>query len=315
VFSRFSQQYVAVLNLLLIGTTVYFLALAVNNGIKLHLAWREVSGFSQASVQKPVVRPQTGPRSRAYYNTIVQRDIFSLAPQAPPPPPPAVENENLNITLVGTSHLSLSRPFIIVESPDGEQSLFRQGDTIPNVGRVLSIGHNQAVVLHNGHRVLLQIPSAGEGGTSQPTPFGWHRPRFRGPPPHLRGRHGPPLGRFGRVSSNAGVQRLSSSRYLIGRETVDQKLSNMGSLLAQIRAAPNLHNGSSNGFRLSQIQPGSIFQQLGLQDGDIVTGAEGQQVNDPLRAMVLLNSLRNSRSVSLSVIRNGSPMQLHYTIH
>jgi general secretion pathway protein C len=312
VYLRFPQQYIALLNLFLVGITVYFLALAVNNGIRLHLAKNEISSFSKTSGPKPLARPQTGPRPRAYYNTIVQRDIFNLAPEAPAPAP--VENENLNITLIGTSHISVGRPFIIVETPDGEQSLYRQGETIPNVGRVLSISRNQAIVLHNGHRVALQIPSAGEGGTSAPMPFGSrHRP-FRGPRRPRKGPYGAPLGRFGALSSNTGVHQLSSSRYLIGRETVDQNLSNMGSLVSQIRVAPNQQNGSSTGFRLSQIQPGSIFQQIGLEDGDIVTGAQGQQVNDPTRAMALFNALRNSRSISLSLIRNGSPMQLHYMI-
>jgi general secretion pathway protein C len=131
-------------------------------------------------------------------------------------------------------------------------------------------------------------------------------------PPRFRPGH--PIRPSGASSSNLGVQQLSPNRYLVSRSTMDSSLSNMGSLFTQIRAAPNLQNGSSNGFRLSQIQPGSIFQQIGLQDGDVVTGAQGQQVNDPLRAMALLNTLRSSPSISLNLIRNGSPMQLYYTI-
>jgi general secretion pathway protein C len=142
-------------------------------------------------------------------------------------------------------------------------------------------------------------------------PLRWSQRRFMRPP---RFRPRLPIGPPRASSSNLGVQQLSSNRYLVKRSTVDTSLNDMGSLFTQIRAAPNLQNGSSNGFRLSQIQPGSIFQQIGLQDGDIVTGAQGQQVNDPLRAMALLNTLRNSPSISLSLIRNGSPMQLYYTI-
>ena len=314
-YFRFPEQYVAVLNLFLTGIIVYFLALAVSNGIKLHLARTAVSGLLESNHQKPLQQPQAGLRPRAYYDTIVQRDIFNLAPVAVAPAP--VENENLNITLIGTSHLSVGKPYIIVETPDGEQSLYRQGETIPNVGRVLSISRNKAVVLHNGHRVALQIPNAGEGGTPEPAPpFGFPRPRrFMGFPRFRRPGPGAPYGPYGALSSNPGVHRLSSNHYLIGRVTVDHSLSDMGSLFRQIRAVPNLQNGSSNGFRLSQIQPGSVFQQIGLEDGDIVTGAQGQQVNDPMRAMMLLNTLRNSPSISLSLIRNGSPMRLYYTIH
>lgn len=312
-YFRFPQQYVAVLNLFLIGIIVYFLALAVSNGIKLRLARIDVSSLSESNHQRPLQQPQAGLQPRAYYNTIVQRDIFSRATAVPTPAP--VENENLNITLIGTSHLSIGKPFIIVETSDGEQSLYRQGDTIPDVGRVLSISRNRAVVLHNGHRVALQIPKAGEGGTPEPMPFGLRHRRFMGFPRYRRMHPRAPFGPYGALGSNLGVHRLSSNRYLIGRVTVDRSLSNMGALFRQIRAVPNLQNGSSNGFRLSQIQPGSIFQQIGLEDGDIVTGAQGQHVNDPMRAMVMLNALRNSPSISLSLIRNGSPVQLYYTIH
>ena len=310
-YFRFPQQYVAVLNLFLIGIIVYFLALAVSNGIKLRLARSSVANLSESNHQKPLPELQAGLQPRAYYNTIVQRDIFSRATVTATPAP--VENENLNITLIGTSHLSAGKPFIIVETPDGEQSLYRQGETIPDVGRVLSISRSRAVVLHNGHRVALQIPNAGEGGTPQPMPFGVRR-RFMGFPRFRRMRRSP-YGPYGALSPNLGVHRESSNHYLIGRVTVDHSLSEMGSLLRQIRAAPNLQNGSSNGFRLSQIQPGSIFQQIGLEDGDILTGAQGQSVNNPVRAIALLNALRNSPSISLSLICNGSPMQLYYTIH
>jgi type II secretion system protein C len=318
VYFRFPQPYIAVLNLFLIGLTAYFLALGVSNGIKLHLAGIEAAGVSESGGRKALRRPQTGSRPRAFYDTIVRRDIFSRASAAPTPAP--VQNENLDITLIGTSQISGNKPFIIVETSDGEQSLYRQGENIPNVGRVLSISRNQAIVLHNGHRVALKIPSAGEGETpetrpSEPMPFGLRRrrfmrsPRFRGAPP------GGPFRPYGALGSNTDVQRLSSNRYLIDRSTVEHNLSNMGSLFSQIRAAPNRQNGANKGFRLSQIRPGSIFQQIGLQDGDIVTGAQGQPVNDPMRAMLLLNALRNSPSISLEVIRNGSPLQLNYTIH
>jgi type II secretion system protein C len=312
VYFRFPQLYVAALNLLLISIIVYFLALGVSNGIKLHLVRLEGASVPESHGQRVLRGSPTGPLPRSYYDTIVRRDIFSRAPVGPPPAPP-VQNEPLNVTLIGTSHLSVGKPFIIVESTDGEQSLYRQGETIPNVGRVLSIGGSQAIVLHNGHRVALQIPKAGEGGTSEPMPFTLRRRGFRSPPRFLR-RKQEAFGPYGALGSDKGVHQLGPNRYLIGRATLDQNLGNMASLFTQIRAVPNLQNGSANGFRLSQIQPGSIFQQIGLEEGDVVTGAQGQQVSDPLRAMALVSALRNSPSISLSVIRNGSPLQINYSI-
>jgi type II secretory pathway component PulC len=53
---------------------------------------------------------------------------------------------------------------------------------------------------------------------------------------------------------------------------------------------------------------------MGLQDGDVVTSVQGQSVNDPMRAMMLMQQLRNRSSISMSVMRNGTPLSLHYQI-
>jgi general secretion pathway protein C len=108
---------------------------------------------------------------------------------------------------------------------------------------------------------------------------------------------------------------MSPTRYVIERSTVNRTLQNMGKLLTEIRAIPNLENGASNGFRLSEIQDGSIFQEIGLHDGDLLTAIEGENLNDPTKAVTLLESLRSRSSITLNVIRDGGPVQLYYRIH
>jgi general secretion pathway protein C len=89
----------------------------------------------------------------------------------------------------------------------------------------------------------------------------------------------------------------------------------MASLFSQIRAVPDLQNGASDGFRLSEIQPGSIFQQMGLQDGDVLTQVSGQPIGNPARAMQMLSTLQSRSNITLNVLRNGTPVQISYTIH
>jgi general secretion pathway protein C len=96
---------------------------------------------------------------------------------------------------------------------------------------------------------------------------------------------------------------------------VDNSLNNMASLFTQVRAIPNLGpDGQSNGFKLSEIQPDSVFQQIGLRDGDILTDVGGQRVGDPSKAFQLLSSLRTQNSINLTVLRGGQPIQLQYSI-
>jgi general secretion pathway protein C len=114
----------------------------------------------------------------------------------------------------------------------------------------------------------------------------------------------------------SGVREILPNRYVLDRSTVDNNLNNMASLFTQVRAIPNLGpDGQSHGFKLSEIQPDSIFQQIGLRDGDVLTGVGGQSVGDPAKAMQLLATLRNQNSISLTVMRDGQPVQLQYNIH
>jgi general secretion pathway protein C len=138
--------------------------------------------------------------------------------------------------------------------------------------------------------------------------LGHHQRHMR----HDEIRHGPLMRsrRFGAT----GVQKLGGNHYLIARTTLNQDLQNMPRLFTEIRAIPNLQNGTANGFRLSEVAPGSIFQQIGLMDGDLLTAVSGQPVGDPARAVQLLETLRNQSTITLNVVRNGSPMQLQYVI-
>ena len=210
---------------------------------------------------------------------------------------------------------------MIVEDSSGTQSLYRLGDTIPNnVGRLVEVGQDRAVVLHKGHRVALTIPHDDDQGAAalaarpsggRPRPF--NNPALRRP--GRPGLHGLPNKLPMRLMGpGAGVRRLGANRYVLDRSTVDSNLQNMAKLFTEIRAVPSLQNGVSRGFRLSEIESGSIFQQIGLHDGDLLTGVNGQPANDPTKALALLAALRTSSSVTLSVMRNGAPVQLYYNI-
>src|SRR6266699_2321756 len=108
---------------------------------------------------------------RGYYDTIVQRDIFNLTPA--PVESAVTANEDLQIKLLGTSHVSDDKPFAIVEDSGGNEALYRLGDMIPNAGRIVEIWQDRAIILHNGHRVALAIPrdETGEPDTEPNVPL------------------------------------------------------------------------------------------------------------------------------------------------
>jgi general secretion pathway protein C len=293
---RFSERYVMALNLLLIAILAYFLAISVNDIIlgRVADASAHLPSLLGAEPTAPVTRPRT------FYDAISRRDIFNLVPVTEAPAEVAT---NLHIHLLGTSTLSLSQPFIIVEDDNNhEQSLYRMGDDIPDAGKLVGVYKDHAIVLHEGRRIKIEMPAEDNGAPAEvPRPFGLPGATFRR---FMRGR-----------GNQSGVREINPNRYVLDRSTVNNNLNNLAALFTQVRAIPNLGpDGQSHGFKLSEIQPDSIFQQIGLRDGDVLTGVGGQSVGDPAQAMQLLASLRNQNSVSLTVMRGGQAVQLQYNI-
>ena len=304
----FSQRYVAALNVLLIGLIAYFAALIVNDVIARRLA-DSISAAQPWSAGRVDLSPSA--MRRETYSIIAQRDVFNPAAKevAAAAPAPVVA-EDLNIRLLGTSHLTLSRPFAVIENErTAQQSLYRQGDEIEGVGRLVAVEKTRIIVDHLGQRVAVEIPqdemeaptashrrarNSDEAGGQQTLPDA--PPESTMPP------------------TSGGIRSMGPNRYLLARSTVDSNLNNMSQLLTQMRAVPNLQNGKSNGFSLSEIQPGSLFSQMGLRDGDLVQTISGQDLSDPAQAMTLLNQLRNQQNIQIGVVCNGRPLVLNYNI-
>src|SRR5271166_957886 len=297
-----SERHVAALNFLLVGLIAYFAALSVNDVIVRRLA--DFAAFEPSSAHR--VYLQASVPTRESYSVIAERDIFNSTKEAAALAPAPVLTQDLNIRLLGTSHLTQSRPFAIIENErTARQALYRQGDEIEDVGRLLGVEKTRIIVEHQGQRVAVEIPQdamEAPSEVSQPTP----NPADSDEPPEVPGQAPTPVG---------GVHRLGLNRYQVDRSTVDSNLQNMSQLFTQMRAIPNIQNGKSNGFALSEIQPGSLFSQMGLRDGDLVTTISGQDLSDPTQAIAMLNQLRNQQNIQIGVVRNGRPLMLNYSIH
>lgn len=288
-----SDRYVMVLNFALIAAIAYFAALSADDLIARRLT--AGSGF-----EPPIQAARntvTANLSHGSYSIIAQRDVFNSAKQAPAPAAPVATN--LHIRLLGTSQLTTAKPFAIIEdNNDHKQSLYRLADEIPDAGTLVVIERKRVLIDHQGQIMALEIS---DGDLSSHTSVA---SRIT------------PSGSRGAENSNSshGIVQTDGNKFVVDRSLVDKNLQNLGSLLTQMRAVPNLEDGKTNGFRLSEIQQGSIFQQMGLHDGDVVKSIAGQEINDPMRAMELLSVLQNQQGVAIQVLRNGRPVDLSYEI-
>ncbi|MGK5085133.1 type II secretion system protein GspC [Bdellovibrionota bacterium FG-1] len=117
-------------------------------------------------------------------------------------------------------------------------------------------------------------------------------------------------------ASGVTIEKVSPTQYSVSRSEVDKALADFNTVLTQARAVPNTENGIANGYKLFQIVPGSIYDKLGLQNGDVITGIGGSPINDPAKAFEMLNELKNGMShLELQIKKDGRTVNNVYDIH
>ncbi len=111
-----------------------------------------------------------------------------------------------------------------------------------------------------------------------------------------------------------GVRLLADNRYEIDKAVIDSSLSNLNSLATQARLVPSFKNGVANGFKLFQIQPGSLYSSIGIENGDVITRINGYEINSPDKALEIYQKLRESSHVTLELDRGGQNIKKDYSI-
>jgi general secretion pathway protein C len=116
------------------------------------------------------------------------------------------------------------------------------------------------------------------------------------------------------AAKGPGIEKLSATQFNISRNEVDKTLSDLNNVLTQARAVPNFENGAPAGYKLFQIVPGSIYDKLGLQNGDVIAGLNGNAINDPGKAFEMLSELKTQNHLELQVKKDGRTQTYSYDI-
>lgn len=112
------------------------------------------------------------------------------------------------------------------------------------------------------------------------------------------------------------VVATGTNQFQIKRSDLLKYTNDLSSVLMQARAVPNRdpNTGEINGFRLLDMQPGSIYEQLGLQRMDVIKGVNGEPIDSIQKAMEMYNTLKNGTQVKLQVDRGGKSDTFTYDV-
>jgi general secretion pathway protein C len=223
------------------------------------------------------------------YRIISERNLFGTTTKAvtekQTAAAPAAPDVALLIDLKGTVAGGPKYGFAVIEEKaTRKQRLVKAGDLVAGA-RVIRIKRNAIDLLANDQERTLKMVETKEGPIV----------------PSLPGVPAPPV--------PAVAPRGAT---VMNRSEVDAGLQDMGSLLRQAQVRPYFEGGVPDGFLISNIRPGSLYQKMGVVDGDIIQEVNDRKIRPADDVMGLLNTIKAGSSMSMTIKRRGSQETLNY---
>lgn len=116
------------------------------------------------------------------------------------------------------------------------------------------------------------------------------------------------------MSGSGASETAGGAGYTINKERLLASLDNPKQIMTDARFLPNMVEGSQQGFVIKEVKNDGIYQNLGLQNNDVVMRINEFNISSPEAALQAMNALRGMDSINLDVIRNGQKMTLSYRI-
>jgi general secretion pathway protein C len=160
---------------------------------------------------------------------------------------------------------------------NGDEEPYGVGAQLPGGVKIQSIYADRVILDRGGRLETLRLPQQdiGSGGGNSGSPGMAMQPRAMAPP----------------------TQSLGQLRQEI--------MNNPQRLMEVVRTMPVMDHGKLSGYRIYPAGNPSIFNQLGLKAGDVVTAVNGIPLTDPAQSMRVLSTIKTSDQISVSLLRNG----------
>ena len=197
--------------------------------------------------------------------------------QAPVSRNTAIDAPDTRLKLVLKGALASENPEqarAIIADPGGKEEHYAIGDKLPGNAELSEIHKDRVILQRNGRFETLRLPKDKKLSNTVAS-------------------------RSVKTRSTASPQqRLSSVR-----QQLKQGSSSLSDL---IRATPKRGKGGKTiGYTLSPGKDPGLFEQVGLQQGDMAIQINDIKLDNPANSARALKSLQSGDSVSVTVLRNG----------
>jgi len=185
---------------------------------------------------------------------------------------------NLNLTVTGVMARPVGGCALVIVQGQPESAFCAGEDLTPGV-RLDTVEHDRIVIVRNGVRETVPLKD-----------FDKHANLIAPPPP------APPI-----------AQPSATGGTLVDRRQLQQQLGKP-EFLSQALIVPN----AGGGFLVRQIQPGSLYEKLGLRPGDVIRNVNGQALTSMEDVMRLYQQFGSAQRVLVEVQRQGRNETLYY---
>lgn len=234
----------------------------------------------RAITEKAVIPKASRKPSMGSYSVIAKRNLFGSTDKATEEKQINVDElelTKLKLALRGTVSGNGKLDFAVIEETDKKkQGLFRVGDTIA-AATVIRIMRGM-VALRVGDRD--EILKMEEGDTGK--------------------------------KSDVGKPSSLENRIPVKKTDIDKAFKNMNRMLTQVRIRPYFSAGKPDGFMVSRIKHGSIFQKMGLKNGDVIQAVNGQPMGSADEMLNLYKELKSGSEITVGIKRRGRQENLRY---
>lgn len=302
---RGSRIAVAVVNVLLVIALARALAgltLTILAGPVLPSAHSSMAARAGSTTDPPATARLADTAVIASWHLFGQVEVGRPVAAAPTPAPVTP----LNLRLVGVFFVERGsgRALALIADGNGPERGYRIGEPLPGGARLHRIQRDHVVVSRGGREEVLKLPKLGEATP----PHAPAAPPLLAPPATPEPTAEPALESSGSRESPVIDASAVADRLRGEAMTRPQALEDIAF------ASPYLQNGQFIGFRLRPGRDRQIFQQLGLNGGDVITEINGSRLNSPAQGLTLLQEVLNADQINVRVLRNGAEIPLIFSL-
>ncbi|MEI6206290.1 MAG: type II secretion system protein GspC [Desulfuromonadales bacterium] len=192
------------------------------------------------------------------------------------------------LMLLGTVVGSFRETFAMVQhTTKKEERVFRLGDMVFDVGRLVDVGKERAFIVINNKKVELLTPMT------------------------------PPAAAPAQVAAASPLNAVANQgggSYVIDQRALNLALDNPTQAMTDARLLPNQKNGKVEGFRASEVKPNGLFSMIGIKNGDVLVRLNDFPMDSPDKALQSFIALKGQNRLKLDLVRDGQPVTFNYDI-